>query len=117
MNYNIVEIILLAVILLVEIIHLVMSVKQHKTVELSSEVGECCCCSSEEYEFKKSRYYAVCVCTKVKNGQRVYKSFTTGDYIEGQPSASDLDNLRQNVLTANPEYKDCVIIFFSKIKG
>lgn len=114
MVYHIVEIVLLAIVVILQIINLVKKSKRLEPVELEAQ---CCECTSDEKASDKSRYYVICVCTNMKNGQRVYRSFTTLDYIEQNLSAKDLETLRENVLTANPEYKDCVITFFSKIKG
>lgn len=65
---------------------------------------------------KDSRYYAVCVCQK-PNKQRSYFSFTTDDFIHGDPTETDLSILRQNVLNENPEFNSCEIIFFGKISS
>lgn len=73
--------------------------------------------SYKEYrsiENNLSKYYAVCVCTKQK-GQKVYKSFITEDR-HADLSSVDLETLRQNVLRANPEFVDCVIVFFQQVK-
>ena len=61
-----------------------------------------------------SSYLVACVCTSTA-GEKVYRTFTSGDKI-AVPSKSDLSNLRENVLSANPDFKDCVIIGFWKIK-
>ena len=63
----------------------------------------------------QSKYYAVCVCQK-PNKQRSYFSFVTDNYIEGDPSSTDIANLRANVLAANSEFNSCEVIFITKIK-
>lgn len=62
------------------------------------------------------KFYATCVCTK-SNKARIYRSFITEDFIAGDPSAEELRNLRDKILEDNPEYNDCVILFFGKLRG
>lgn len=71
--------------------------------------------TSESSNDNSCKYYAVCVCQK-SNKQRSYFSFVTDDYVDGDLSCTDIANLRENVLRANPEFTSCEILFFSKIK-
>ena len=80
-------------------------------MEKEEGIGEV---ESEDSE-NKSKYYAVCVCQK-SNKQRSYFSFITDSYIEGDPSSTDIANLRANVLAANSEFSSCEVIFITKIK-
>lgn len=62
------------------------------------------------------KFYVTCVCTK-SNKARIYRSFVTDCFTSEDPSEEELGYLRSDVLAANPEYNDCVILFFGKLKG
>lgn len=82
-----------------------------KSIEKKEGIGAV---ESEDSE-NRSKYYAVCVCQK-PNKQRSYFSFITDNYIEGDPSSTDIANLRANVLASNSEFNSCEVVFITKIK-
>ena len=63
-----------------------------------------------------TKLYVTCLCTK-SNKTKIYRNFVVNDFSKDHPSEGELSQLRSNVLIANPEYDDCVILFFEKITG
>lgn len=63
------------------------------------------------------KFYVTCLCSK-PNKARIYRSFVMDWFTDSEnPSQDQIMQLRSEVLAANPEYNECVVLFFSKING
>lgn len=62
------------------------------------------------------KFFVTCICKK-KSKANVYKSFITDDFTLGDPSKEDLERVKQKVLAEDPDYVDCTVLFFGKLKG
>ncbi len=103
------------------ILFIVFASKRFEGESESSSTCTCsgCTCSSEDVELTEftAKFYVTCVCSKT-NKARVYRSFLiTWNTASGEPSEDDLKKLRSEVLAANPDYNECVILFFGKLEG
>lgn len=71
---------------------------------------------AEMLSHKFPHYYVTYLCTKT-NKAKVYKGVYIDTWDEAGPSEDDLSYLRSEILAANPEFNDCIILFFDKLKG
>lgn len=53
-------------------------------------------------------FYFTCICVNAK-GKRFYPSYKV-ELQHVYPSEEEIENLKHNILVANPEYKECAIL-------